>query len=330
MWEKLKKEIHQQLSLVALLIITIYSSISFGQDYPNRTIKLVVPYGAGGAADQFGRIIGERLSKELNQSIIIENIAGAGTIIGTNQVAKSLPDGYTLLLCSSTSFVNIPVFNKSITYDVERDFMGVSLVASSPMVLIVARHIPVQSVSELIRYAKSSQKPLTYASAGIGSSVHLAGELLQSMAGIQMLHVPYKSSAEASQAVLSGQVDLAFDIVLTSAALIQSKQLKGIATTGLRRIQLLPYLPTINESGLLGFNMTAWFGIAARKGTNVRDIDRLNQVLLQMFESTELKNRFAALGLDLAGSKPNELMALVRSEQQKLSQLIIERGIKLE
>ena len=181
---KIKERESSPLSLVTLLIITSYSGSSFAQDYPNRTIKLVVPYGAGGAADQFGRIIGERLSKELNQSVIIENIPGAGTIIGTNQVAKSLPDGYTLLLCSSTSFVNIPVFNKSVTYDVDRDFMGVSLVASSPMVLIVARHVPVQSDSELSRYAKSSQKPLTFASAGVGSSVHLAGELLQSMAGI--------------------------------------------------------------------------------------------------------------------------------------------------
>ncbi len=321
---------NKYLGIFFFIFNTLLNSVAIAETFPQRPIKIVVPYGPGGAADQLTRMIGNKLSKDLGQQVVIENIAGAGTIVGTDRVAKSVADGYTLLLCSSTSFVNNPIFKNNLPYKVERDFSGISLIASSPMVLIAGLHTPYNSVAEFIKYAKENPGKVSYASAGPGSTLQLAAELFQSQTGIKMLHIPYKSNIEAGQAVLSQQVDIAFDIVLSSQALVQSKKLKGLATTDLKRIALLPNLPTVSEAGVLGYEIAAWYGFATPKGTPTEIIDKLNQALKNISSDAELKQNFNQLGLELRTSEPNELMALSKKDQQNLAKLIQERGIKVD
>jgi len=317
-----------------LLIGVVISSSVFAiepiDSYPSRPIKIVVPYGPGGAADQLTRIISEKLSNELRQAIVIENIAGGGTIIGTDKVAKALPDGYTLVLCSSTSFVNNPIFKTNLPYKVDSDFVGVGLVSASPMVLVSAPQAKFNSVIDFVRYAKENPGKVSYASAGNGSSLQLAAELFQAQTGIKMLHIPYKSNIEATQAVLSNQVDITFDIALSSVSLINASKLKALGITNLKRLAILDNIPTVAESGVPGFEINAWYGLAAPSGTAPEIIKKLNLVLQKVTKDKDLKTKFDQLGMELLSGSSDTVMALTTKERLSLMNLIKTRNIQID
>jgi tripartite-type tricarboxylate transporter receptor subunit TctC len=315
---------------IALQINSSVFAIEPVDSYPIRPIKIVVPYGAGGAADQLTRVISEKLSNELRQSIVIENIAGGGTIIGTDKVAKALPDGYTLVLCSSTNFVNNPLFKTSLPYKVESDFIGIGLISASPMVLVAAPQANFNSVLDFVRFAKENPGKISYASAGNGSSLQLAAELFQAQTGIKMLHVPYKSNIEATQAVLSQQVDVTFDIALSSVSLINASKLKALGITNLKRLAILENVPTIGESGVPGFEINAWYGLAAPSGTAPEIIKKLNTSLQKVIKDPDLKTKFDQLGMELQGGNSEAVLTLARKERLHLMNLIKTRNIQID
>ena len=245
------------------------------QDYPTKPVRIVVPFAAGGPADVYARPIGQHLQEVLGQPFIIEDKPGAGSIIGTDAVAKSAPDGYTLLLMSNTHTVNESLIPTK-PFQLMRDFVAVAPINSSDLVLVGKAAMEPTTLAELIRYAKAKPGALSYASSGPGTPYHMAGELFKAMAGISMVHIPYRGSSGARSDILGGQVDLMFDAIPTMADHIRAGKVKAYATTGTARSPVLPDLPTMAEAGVPGYEATIWLGLMAPKGTPAAIVDRLN------------------------------------------------------
>jgi tripartite-type tricarboxylate transporter receptor subunit TctC len=311
------------------VVFALIVNLAYAQGFPSRPIRLIVPYPPGGSADILARAIGQKAGEGLAQPIVIDNRPGAGTIIGTDALAKSAPDGYALMLGTVSSHAINPALNSKLPFDPLKDFTPISLVASIPFAMIVHPSVPAKSVQEFIALAKA--KPgLNYSSAGNGTSNHLAGELLKSMAGIELTHIPYKGSAPALNDLLAGQVSLMFDLVLTAAPHIKSGAARGLAVTGTQRSTVLPELPTVAESGLRGYEVSAWFGIFAPAGVPQPVVQRLNGEFVKALQQPELKQRLAGLGADPLTSSPEEFSDYLRSEIDKWGKVVKASGMKVD
>ena len=314
----------------SLLSLVLAGNIAIAQPFPSKPTKMIVPYPPGGSADILARAIGAKVGEGLGQPVVIDNRPGAGTIIGTEATAKSAPDGYTFMLGTVSSHAINPALNPKLPFDPVKDFTPLSLVASIPFAMIVHPSVPARSVQEFIALAKARPGQINYSSAGNGTSNHLAGELLKSMAGIDLVHVPYKGSAPALNDLVAGQVSLMFDLVLTAAPHIKSGAARGLAVTGTQRSPILPGLPTVAESGLPGYEVSAWFGIFAPAGLPQPVAQRLNAEFVKVMREPDLKQRLAGLGADPLTSTPEEFSSYLRSEIDKWAKVVKASGMKVD
>jgi tripartite-type tricarboxylate transporter receptor subunit TctC len=296
------------------------------QTYPNRTIRLVVPSSPGGGTDITGRIVAQKLSEQLGQTVVVDNRAGAGTIIGNDIVAKAPPDGYTLLMGLSTLAINPSMFAK-LPYDALRDFAPVSLVVLSPNILTIHPSVPAKNVKEFVALAKAKPGTITFGSAGLGTSPHLSGELLKVLAKIDIVHVPFKGSGQSVISQLAGEIAANFPSVPTAIPYIKAGRLRGLGVTTAKRTQALPNVPSIAEAGVAGYEATQWFGVLAPAGTPRAIVDRLHQELVKMLRAPEMRDRLIADGTDPVGNTPEEFAAYIKSETDKWTRVIKAAGI---
>jgi tripartite-type tricarboxylate transporter receptor subunit TctC len=316
-------------SLLALALLAMLPSWpGQAQDYPSRPVKMIVPFGAGGPTDIFTRALGEELHKALKQPFVLENRPGAGTIIGSEAAAKSPPDGYTLLMISATqTTTETLVPNKS--FKLLRDFVPVASVMSSELVMVVHPTVPVNNVQEFIALAKAKPGKLNYASSGVGSNYHMAGELFKNVTGTDILHVPYKGSTGARNDIISGQIEMMFDSVPSMAQMIHAERVKALATTGKQRSAILPDVPTLIESGV-PHEATIWLGVMAPTGTPQSIVDLLNTEINKILVRPGVRESWEKLGAVPVVMKPDEFGRYVQSEIDKWGKVIAASGIKPE
>jgi tripartite-type tricarboxylate transporter receptor subunit TctC len=280
--------------LFALLALTATVAAD-AQTYPTKPVKIIVPFAAGGPADIYARVIAQKLGESMGQAFIVEDRPGAGSLIGTDAVAKAAPDGYTLLLMSNTHTVNETLVpNKP--YGLLRDFVGIAPINYSDLVLVAHPSLPVSSLADLLKLAKSRPGKLNYASSGTGTPYHMAGELFKSMAGVHLVHIPYRGSTGARTDLLGGQVDLMFDAVTTMADHAKAGKVKALATTGAQRSTVLPDVPTMGEAGVPGYEATIWLGLLAPKGTPPAIVQRLNEAVGKVTGQPEIRQLWGRQG----------------------------------
>jgi len=298
--------------------------------YPTKPIRLVVPFPAGGATDILAREVAKHLTDAWGQSVVVDNRPGAGGNIGSELVAKAAPDGYTLEMGTvGTHAINASLYSK-MPYDHVRDFVPVILVAGVPNVLEVNPALPVNSVQELIAYAKANPGKLNFASSGSGTSIHLSGELFKVMAGVQMTHVPYKGSAPALQDLIGGQVQLMFDNLPPSLPQIKAGKLRALAVTSAARAPALPDTPTVAEAGLPGFEASSWFGVLAPAGTPPEIVNKLNAEIAKWLASPGAKEKLANVGANIAGGTPEDFARHIQAETTKWAKVVKESGAKVD
>ena len=317
---------------VAAVAAAILSSIASATaaDYPAHPITLVETYAAGGGNDVIARIVAEKMSASLGQTVVIENRGGAGGTIATRQVAKAEPDGYTLLIATSSLAIN-PSLYPNAGYDPRKDFAPIGLIASSSNVVLVNPSVPVRSITELIALAKQQDGKLTFASTGSGSSVHLAAELFAGMAGVKLNHVPYKGSGPALNDLLGGHVALMFSTMASAAGLVRDGgKVRALAVTGAARSTLFPDLPTVAEAGLPGYEAVLHYGIVAPAGTPRPVVEKLNAALNGALGDADVKKRLAVEGAEVLPTSPDEYAADIAGEETKWSEIIRKAGVKGE
>jgi tripartite-type tricarboxylate transporter receptor subunit TctC len=306
------------------------SSVAWAQPYPVKPIRLVAPSTPGDAPDVIARLIADKLSPVLGQQVVVENRPGAGGVVGSDYVAKALPDGYTLIMGNAGSHgINAAVYSK-LPYDIQKDFAPVSQVAVAPNVMVINPSVPANSVSEFIAYAKANPGKLSYASGGNGSSAHMSMELFKSMSGIDIQHVPYKGSSPALTDVVSGQVVAFIGNMPPTVPLIKAGKLKALAVTTKSRSALMPELPTITEAGLPGFETVAWFGVLAPAGTPPEIVNRLSAEIAKIAKSPEMREKLVAMGAEPVGSTPDEFKAVIDRDIAKWKPLAQKVGIKID
>jgi len=316
----------------AMVLAAGFSAAAPGQQaaYPNRAIRIIVPLAAGGNVDIVARTIAEQVAREFGQPILVENRPGASSLVGTQFVAKAAADGYTLLAMANT-FATVPLIVANPGYDPLKDFTGVTLTCLVPQVIVINPAFPAQSVKELIALARSQPGKISYASSGNGSTGHMAAELFNRQAGVTMLHVPYKGNSQALIDVIGGQVTMMFDQVSTSAPQIKAGRVRALAVTSLKRSPLLPEVPTVDESGVPGYEDITFNGLVAPAATPREILARLNRAVADAVRAPDLYNRFLERGVELkASASPEEFTEHVRAEFEKKSRLVREAGIKPE
>ena len=296
-------------------------------DYPSKPIRLIVPFAAGGAVGAVARVLSTPLSASLGQSVVIDNRGGAGGIIGMDAVAKAPADGYTLLLAHS-GLTYMPGLYRKLPFDPEKDFDGIVTAVSGSYALVVNPELPVKSVAELIAYAKANPGKLTYASAGIGSTLHLATEFFKRAAGVDILHVPYKGASQATQDLVGGQVQMMIGPVVAVLPLAQAGKIRALAVASARRSALAPELPTMIESGVPGFEVTSWYGLAAPAGTPKAVIARLNAETNKALQSAEMIEQFRLQGYEPLGGTPEAMNALIKDDVARWTRIIRDAGIQ--
>lgn len=298
--------------------------------YPSKSIRMVVPFPPGGPTDLVARLIGQKLTERWGQQVIVENRAGAGGTIGAEFVARSAPDGYTLVMGSTANMaVNVTLFDK-LSYDPVKDFAPVNLAAITPNLLVVNPVFPANNVTEFIAFAKARPGSINYATGGSGTPSHLAAELFKTMSGIQMNHVPYKGSIPALTDIMGGQVTLMFDSMASALPLVKSGKLKALAQTGSRRSAAVPDLPTISESGLPGYDVAGWFGVLAPAGTPRDIVNKLSAEIAQILSLPDVKARYALIGAEPGPASPDEFSRFIALEIGKWAKVIKDSGIKAE
>ena len=298
--------------------------------WPQRAVTLIVPFPAGGGGDTLARLVADPLSRQLGQPLIIENRPGGTSFIATDAVAHSPADGYTLLVAFfGTLVVNPSLYNK-LPYDPVKDFAPVTTVANLPLMLVVNPQPPIHSIRQLIELSKEKPNRFTFASGGAGQGAHLAGEMLKNMAGISLIHVPYKGNAPAVMDLLGNHVDMLFDGMTSSLPYVKSGRLRAIAVSTLKRASAMPDLPTVAESGLPGFDVGSWFGILAPAHTPVPVIAKLNTELVRIINSPDFTAQLRTLGLDPMTSTPTEFAAYMRQETAKWAKVVHDAHIKID
>ncbi len=297
--------------------------------YPDRPVRLVVPFPSAGAMDSIARILGEKISVNWGQQIVVENRPGAGGNIGSGQVAKAEPDGYTLLMVSIGHAVNPSLYAK-VPFDPIKDFAPITLVAAVPNMLVVHPSVPVGSVQELIALAKEQPGMITYASAGYGTSIHLAGELFKSMAGVDLRHIPYKGSGPAVTDLIGGHVQVMFDSITSALPHVRAGNLKALGVTSARRSSILPEVPTIAEAGVPGYEVNPWFGLLAPAGTPPAIIAKVQTEIARVLELPDVKEKLAGIGAEPIGSTPEAFASHLASETATWDALVKKTGIQLD
>ena len=305
------------------------SAVASAQAYPSRPIKIVAPFPAGGGYDFLSRMIGQKMTETWGQPVVVENRAGANGNIGTDFVAKAPPDGYTLLMGGNSPIaLNVSLYPK-LPYDPVRDFEAISRVATQPNLFAAHPTVPVKSIAELIQFAKANPGKLTYASNGNGSPQHLAAEQLKQMAGIDMVHVPYKGAAPTAAALLAGEVSVAFNVILLPLPHVQAGKLTGLAVASSRRSPLAPGIPTLTELGF-PIDIDTWYGLVAPAGTPKDTIAKLNGETVRILNLPELKERTRGQGIELGGSTPGEFAAFIKADIAKWGKVIRDARITID
>jgi tripartite-type tricarboxylate transporter receptor subunit TctC len=298
--------------------------------FPDRPLKIVVPYAAGGPVDQLGRSIAEALGRSLGQPVVVENKPGANTIVAASQVAKAPADGHTLFMASSASLAVNPLVYKKLTYNPDEDFAAISMVAQAPLVMVVNHTVAASNLKELTSLIRKSDGRFAYASNGNGNPLHLACALFSIMANVETLHVPYNGTAPALASVLANDTQMTCDIVLNSLPQIKAGKLKPIAIIGPRRVAELPHVPTLAEEGLLGVDAAVWFALVAPKRTPAPVLSTLNAHLQKVLASPEMKARFAPMAMDVQGSAAEEVSRRTMAERAKWSKVVDKYRIALD
>jgi tripartite-type tricarboxylate transporter receptor subunit TctC len=316
--------------MVLVSMCAIGSLPAAAQSYPVKPVRIILPFAAGGGTDIVARTVGAKLGESLGQAMVVDNRAGAAGAIGTELAAKSVPDGYTLLMGSNGPLAISPGLHAKLPYDSERDFAPIALVTTMPFLLVVHPTLPVKSVRELISLAKARPGQLNYASPGSGSSTHLAMELFKSMTGVDIVHVPYKGVVPAATDLISGQVQMMSGDLNTLMPHVKSGKMRPLAVTGAALSTLVPDLPTMSQAGVPGYEASGWFGVLAPAGTPQEIIGRLNSEIVKSLTSTDLRKRLAGLGGDVAGGTPEQFAAHLRQEIAKWGKLIRAIGLKAE
>jgi tripartite-type tricarboxylate transporter receptor subunit TctC len=315
----------------ALLALAALATPAAAQSYPSKPVRVVVPYVAGGAADIFGRTIAQKLTEAFKQNFVVENRGGANGGIGTDAVAKSAPDGYTLLITASGPITVNPVLYASVPYDPLKDFAPVAQGTVFQYVLVTLANSPIRTLDDLVNRAKASPGAVSYGSTGVGGGNHLAGELLALTTGTRLTHVPYRGSAAALTDLLGGHIAFMFDTVITSVPHIQAGTLRPFAVSSQKRASALPDVPTMEERGARGFNITQWQGMLAPAGTPPAIVDRLNQEMVKALQAPDVRERLITQGgAEIVTGPPEELAALIRRELQSYAKLIKDAGIKAD
>jgi len=300
---------------------------AFAEDYPSRPVKLIVPFGAGGPADVYARVIAQHLSEQLKQNFIVDDRPGAGSIIGTDAVAKAAPDGYTLLVMSNTHTTNESLIpNKP--FQLMRDFVPVATLNYSDLIMVVHPSVPAKDLKEFIALAKAKPGQLTYASSGPGTPYHMAGELFKAMSGTDIVHVPHKASGEARNSVLGGHVQMMFDAITTMAPNAAAGQVRALATTGTKRSDLTPNVPTVAEAGVPGYEATIWLGVMAPAATPKAIVEKLNAEINKVIVRPDVKEAWAKQGAVPMVMTPTEFDKYLRGDIEKWAKVVQTAGIK--
>ena len=317
------------LYLVTTALLLAIAGPAAAQSYPVKSIRWISPWPAGGANDIFSRAIGQKIAESLGQQVLVDNRPGAAGTIGSDIAAKAPADGYTLVMGSSPTHAIAPALYPALPYDPLRDFSAVTLVGSVPNVLVLHPSVPAKTVKEFIAVAKARPGKLNFASTGNGTSQHLSAELFKFMAGLDMVHIPYKGTAPALTELVAGQVDLAFENMPALIPHIQAGRLRALAVTTTKRSAVMPELPTIAEAALPGYDASVWFGVFAPAGTPRPVIDRLHGEILKALQTQDLKSRMIAMGTDVSGMGPDDFSAYVRKEIPKWANLVKAAGVKV-
>ena len=312
-----------------VLMVAVPDMPAHGQDYPSKPIRVVVPFPAGGGTDIVTRMVAQKLGESLRASFVIDNRSGAGGTIGTEIAAKSPADGYTLVAVSGSHAIN-PSLYKKLAYDSVRDFAPVTMLVSGPGLLVVHPSVPAKTVKELIALAKSKPGQLNYASAGSGTPPHLAAELFKTMAGVDIVHVPYKGNTPAFLDLVSGQVSLSFPTIPSAIPHVRAGKLRALAVTSRERSRVAPEIPTVAESGLPGYNTSSWFGMLAPAGTPASVILKLHQEIAKVLQLPDIREKLLNQGLEPVGSTPEEFAAAIRVEIDKWAKVVKASGAKAE
>jgi tripartite-type tricarboxylate transporter receptor subunit TctC len=302
---------------------------AYAQSYPNRIIRLVVPFAAGGSNDIIARLVAERMGEALGQSVVVDNRPGAGGVIGTDSVIKSAPDGYTLMIGATSTMAANPSLYSKMNLDPARDLMPITQIASGPFVLAVPASLPARSVAELIALGKAKPGEINFGSSGVGSSLQLTAELFKSMAGIDIVHVPYKGLAPALADLVAGRIQIIFSDMAGLLPFVQSGQLRALAVTSARRFADLADLPTLAEAGVPGYEATSWYGVLGPAGLPPDIVAKLNRELTAIVRAPAMKEKFTTLGIEAVTGTPDEFRAYIRSEMAKWRAVVTAAAIKV-
>jgi tripartite-type tricarboxylate transporter receptor subunit TctC len=312
------------------LAVALFGSAVFAQQFPSKPVQIVVPFPPGGTADILARVLGQKMSASLGQQIVVDNRSGAGGIIATEYVARAPADGYTLLMgYVGTHAINASLYSK-LPYDPIKDFSPISLVATAPNVLVVYPGLPARSVKEIIALAKSEPGSIAFSSAGNGTAPHLAGVLFANMAGINLLHVPYKGAPQATQDLIAGLVQMQFPSIPVVRSFIESGRLRAIAVTGLKRSSALPNVPTVAESGVPGYEVVSWYGVLGPAGLPRGIVSKLHSEITKALQLPDVLRFFAAQGAEAAPSSPEQFAELIRSDITKWAQVVRASGARID
>jgi len=313
----------------AAIAALVFAATAQPQDYPAKPIRVVVPFPPGGGTDLMARTVVQKLGESLGATIVIDNRGGAGGTIGTELVAKSPPDGYVLLVVSASHAINPGLYRK-LPYDSVRDFTPVTMLTSGPGLLVVHPSVPVRTVKEFIALARSRPGQLNYASAGIGTPPHLAGELFKTLAGVDIVHVPYKGNGPAYTDLIGGHVSVMFPTIPTAIPHVRAGKLRALAVTTRSRTAITPELPTISESGVPGYDVSSWYGLLAPAGTPAATVARLQREIVKVLRLPDVSEKLMAQGLDLVGNTPEEFAAILKSEIAKWAKVVTASGARVD
>jgi tripartite-type tricarboxylate transporter receptor subunit TctC len=317
------------LTLGFLLAGALLAAPAPAQDYPARNVKIIVPFGAGGPADIYARFLGQHLSEALRRPFVIENRPGAGAVIGTDEVAKSAPDGYTLLMMSNTHTTNETLIPQK-PYQLMRDLVPVAPVNYSDLVMVIHPSVPAKDLQEFIALAKARPGGLNYASSGPGTPYHMAGELFKAMSGTDIVHVPHRASGEARNSVIGGHVQMILDAISTMAPTAQAGQVRALGVTGKKRSSILPDVSTIDEAGVPGYEATIWLGIMAPKGTPQPIVEKLNTEINKVLSRPDVKEAWAKQGVEPMNMTPADFHKYLREDIEKWANVVKVSGAKVQ